>query len=127
MTPYEPGFGPGGISFEDAYTAIRTWCRDNVDGIETATGLSARSRALIAALPEPADASDLEMRAVFAEVIGGNLEWAYRKTDGRHRMAEYAHGALDGAGITFEISDPDEREQLRASLLWPHLFCTRYW
>ena len=120
-------FGPDGISFADAYAAIRGWCLTHADHYKDAPGMSARSMALIAALPEVEDASEVEMKAVFGEIIAGNLLWAYKKSDGLHRMAGYAHGALEGAGMTYEISDPVEREQLVASPIGPYLFCARFW
>jgi len=124
---YDAGFGPDGISMSEAYAAIHKWCRGHVDDPETPTGLGERARALVASMPEPADASAVEIRAVFGELIGGNLAWAYRKTDGTHRMAEYAHSALRGAGVTQEITDPAEREMLIASPMGPYLFCSRLW
>lgn len=124
---YDPGFGPSGIQMREAYGAIRAWVRGHVDDPDTPTGLGDRQRALVAALPRTDDASEAEMRAVFGELIGGNLAWAYRKTDGVHRMAEYAHAALQSTGVSQEITDPAEREALLASPMGPHLFCTRLW
>ncbi len=126
MAASDVGFGLDGITFTEAYSAIRNWCQAHAD-TEEAVGLSAKSKALISAMPDPAEATDVEMRAVFGEVITGNLAWAYRKTDGEHRMAEYAHAALNGAGIAPEITDPAERAELESSPMLPHLFCTRYW
>jgi hypothetical protein len=123
----EVGFGPGGIPIEAAYAAIRAWCQAHVDDPMPVRGPSAASRQLVAVLPEPSVASELEMRAVLGELITGNLAWAYRKTDGLHPMAAYAHAGLEHAGVTTEIRDPDEREQLRTSPIWPFLFTTRYW
>ena len=124
---YDAGFGPDGISMLDAYAAIHDWCCTHVDDLEVPTGLGERQRSLVSALPQPADASVVEMRAVFGELIGGNLAWAYRKTDGAHRMAEYAHSALRGADVSQEIVDLAEREALLASPMGPYLFCSRFW
>jgi hypothetical protein len=124
---YDSGFGTAGVSMRDAYAAIHDWVRSHVDDPDTPTGLGERSRALVAAMPQVEDATEVEMRAVFGELIGGNLAWAYRKTDGTHRMAEYAHEALRCAGVSHEISDPAEREALLASPMRPYLFCSRLW
>jgi len=124
---YDEGFGPDGISMRDAYAAVREWCTAHVDDSEVPTGLGERSRALVAAMPAAQDATDVEIRAVFGELIGGNLAWAYRKTDGTHRMAEYAHAALRGANASQEITDPVERKELISGPMGPYLFCARLW
>ncbi len=116
---------PEGISFKDAYTAIHNWYGSNVHLLAgRSDDYARRSVALINALPEASTLSDLEFRAVFGEVIYGLLEWAYHKSDGRYKMAAYAHAALEAAGLSFSLSE-DERAALKASQLWTYLSFNR--
>ena len=114
-----------GISLSAAYTAIRGWYRENLPLIEWRTGhYYTSSAALIRALPETAVLSELEMRAIFSEVLDGLLEWGYSESDGRFRMVEYANGALKTAGMASSLTR-DDREGLRTSPLWPFLSFNR--
>jgi hypothetical protein len=61
--------------------------------------------------------TELEVRAVLSEVISGNLEWAYHETDGQYKMAAYAFGAFDAAGLNWSLNEA-EREELKSSILW---------
>ena len=116
---------PKGVSFADAYTAIRDWYRSNVHRIQSrADDYSRRSVALINVLPPASALSDLEFRAVFGEVIYGFLEWAYHESDGRYKMAAYAHAALETAGLSFSLTE-EERATLKTSKLWTYLFFNR--
>jgi len=83
-----------------------------------------KSEALILALPPPDELSQLEIRAVLGEVIYGNLEWAYHQADSQYKMAAYAHGALEAAGLSWSLTEED-RKQLVGSRLWPHLMINR--
>jgi len=83
-----------------------------------------RSKELIGALPPAPKLNDLEIRAVLGEVIYGYLEWAYHETDGQYKMAAYAHGALEAAGLKCSLSET-ERQQLKGSTLWPYLMINR--
>ena len=116
---------PTGISFADAYSAIREWYQANIQLVEARPGDYARgSTALIRALPSAAELSTLELRAVFAEVISGYLEWGYHQSDGRFKMGAYAHAALDAADLPHNLTDA-ERGRLTTSRLWPFLFFNR--
>jgi len=83
-----------------------------------------KSEALIRARPPASQLSDLEQRAVLGEVIYGNLEWAYHETDGQYKMAAYAHGALEAAGLSWSIGE-SEGQKLADSGLWPYLIINR--
>jgi hypothetical protein len=110
---------PEGIAFVDAYNAIRSWFSFN-----THLPSASPARGLIAALPTSAQVSPVECKAVFAEVINGGLEWAYNQSDGRFNISAYAWAALEAAGTGHTLS-ADERQQLRASQLWPYLHFNR--
>lgn len=118
---------PKNVSFKDAYDAIRSWYSTRVARwMETYTGGFAgppptftHTVGLIRALPSSAQVSDLECRAVFAEVINGFLEFGSQETDGRLKMAEYAKAALETAGVADTLTS-EEREELRVSPLWPY-------
>lgn len=116
------------ISLKDAYDKIRTWYQENIEVIKQGRkyGYESRSIELIKALPKADTLSDLEIQAVLAEIILGNLEWAYHKDDGNYKMAAYAHGALEAAGLPFSFSD-EKKSQLKTSVLWKHLSISRYY
>jgi len=114
---------PQGVTLAQAYENIRQWYAKNIALLQKPSGTGEyekKSEALIEALPPAAQLTDLEIRAVLGEVIYGNLEWAYHKSDGHFKMAAYAHGALESAGLKWSLSDA-ERQQLKSSRLWPHL------
>ena len=116
---------PTGISYFDAYTAIRKWYQANVQQVESKSDkYSARSASLIKALPGDGSLSELEVRAVLGEVIHGSLEWAYHKSDGRYKMAAYAHAAFKAVGAKYSFGE-DELKKLRTSKLWPFLSINR--
>jgi len=79
-----------------------------------------RSIRLIDALPEVSSISELEIRAVFHEVIKGLLEWAYHNSDGKYEMSEYVKLALEGEDLTFRLSENDV-EKLHSSWIWPNI------
>lgn len=116
---------PEGISLQNAYIAIRDWYQSNVQQVVSKTDeYSQRSASLIKSLPAVNSISELEIRAVLGEVIYGSLEWAYHKSNGQYKMAAYAYGALEAAGLKYSISD-DERKKLKTSKLWPFLSFNR--
>jgi hypothetical protein len=116
---------PIGIDLGSAYSAIRKWYQANMQLVEARSDEYARgSAALIRALPPSDELSTLEFRAVFAEVISGYLEWGYHRSDEHFKMGAYAHAALDAAGLSHNLSEP-ERVQLGTSRLWPFLFFNR--
>lgn len=115
---------PRGISLDDAYSAIRAWYIANVSkALARNDEYGRRSAALIRALP-PSAPGNLETRAVLGEVIYGNLEWRYHESDGRYKMAAYAHSALETGGHPTGLSD-DERQQLQSSPLARHFSWNR--
>lgn len=114
---------PKDISLADAYECIRRWYSQNIPLLRQRMSdreYGQKSEALVNALPPAENLSELEIRAVLGEVIYGNLEWAYHESDGRFKMAAYAHGALETAGLDWSISE-EEKQQLKNSALWPHL------
>ena len=117
---------PVDISLKKAYEKIRKWYQANVIGARNRNDeYGDHSAALIETLPPGDQLSDLEIRAVLGEVIYGNLEWAYHKDDGEYKMAAYAHGALEAAGLSWSLSE-EERSQLKSSPLWQHLLISRH-
>jgi len=113
---------PDGISLRDAYSAIRKWYQQNIDR-PLANGDTYRqaSAALVRALPQESALTDIEIVAVFGEVIAGRLEWgAYRESDGRYTMATYAKAALETQGRSYSLTE-EETQQLHASVLWPFI------
>jgi len=118
---------PAGMSLADAYERIRQWYSHSIPLLRQKMGdrdYANKSEALIRALPPAPQLSELEIRAVLGEVIYGNLEWAYHQTDGNYKMAAYAHGALETAGLSWSINE-EEKQKLKTSVLWPHLMINR--
>ena len=118
---------PRAISLAQAYEHIVRWYSENLSLLRqrTADGeYAGKSDALIKALPPASGLTDLEIRAVLGEVIYGNLEWAYHETDGQYKMAAYAHGALEAAGLGWSLSEA-ERQELKDSKLWPYLIINK--
>jgi hypothetical protein len=112
---------PNNISIVDAYSAIRTWYQAHVADAERGeSDYGRRSAELIRHLPAAPELSDLEQRAVLREVVCALLEWGYHRSDGRFKMAAYAHAALDAAGKPYYLSE-QEAEELKSSQLWPYL------
>lgn len=118
---------PIGMSLVETYENIRRWYSSSVPLLHEKTGgddYARKSVALIHALPPVSRISDLEIRAVLAEVIYGNLEWGYHQSDGNYKMAAYAHAALETAGTSCLINEQEE-QKLKASALWPYLMINR--
>lgn len=134
LDPKDPK--PAQITIREAYARIRQWYRANapkfshrpVEEIEAAGSKIARdfsvhakaSLDLVDNLPDQSELSDLEIRAVLAEVIAGKLEWAYHQSDGHYKMGAYAHAALEQAGLPMFLSKAERRE-LRSSRIYPFL------
>lgn len=111
-----PQSTPPSITLRQAYTRVWRWYRENVsrlDATNTGEEYKERSRRLIEHLPEPESATELEMRAVMAEVIAGLLEWDYRET------GVYARDAVQPFG-GYTLT-PNDRAELRGRPLWPYL------
>ena len=110
---------PNQISLRNAYSAVRDWYRTHVAEVpDWDTAEAARSVLLIKALPESSGLSDLEMRAVLAEVLAGRMEWAYHRSDGAYKMAAYAEALADDDG---RLVVEGELAELRRSALAPYL------
>ena len=69
----------------------------------------------VRALPEVL--SDLELIAVFREVIAGRLEWAHRASEDGPKTPERARAALRTIGRSYSLT-AQEIDQLRTSVLW---------
>ena len=95
---------PDGISYKDAYTAIRTWYQANVDRyamdpIDPQKGqYAADSKAYVESLPAPPQATLDQIKDTLSRVLAKDLEWGYHESDGRFKMAAYAHAAFEAAG-----------------------------
>jgi hypothetical protein len=99
---YEDDLQPAGISFEDAYGAIRAWYQGHVDGAaqDPQRGHHAvASKAYIESLAPPDQASRGDIEDTLRRVLSADLEWGYHESDGQYKMAAYAHAAFDAAGV----------------------------
>ncbi|MGQ9581821.1 MAG: hypothetical protein ACUVT8_12905 [Armatimonadota bacterium] len=97
--------------------------KEEVVGITIVRDFSIHVKAcldLIENLPDERELSDIEIRAILAEVITGKLEWAYHQSDGHYKMGAYARAALEQAELPSVLSDT-ERRQLRDSKIYPYL------
>ena len=112
---------PAGFSIEEAYERVKKWYQDNIIDLDAMTNeeYAEISRNLINNLPDSPDATVLEMRAVMAEIIAGNLEWGYSGKDDEYTMSAYAKEAVKPFG-GYSISKK-EYEELRSSNLWLYL------
>jgi hypothetical protein len=112
------------VSTKKAYTAIRAWYQSHKAGLlrlgQRKDDYVERSTKLIDALPPANRVTVLEIRAVFREVMTGLREWAYRDSDEKYEMSEYAKLALQSEGLTFELSE-DELKKLMSSWIWPYI------
>jgi len=138
LDPKDPK--PTRITIREAYSKIREWYQANtarfigslpeeirVGGFVIRRDYSTSAKNsldLVHNLPDEEKLSDLEIRAVLAEVIAGKLEWAYHQSDGTYKMGAYAHAALEQAGLPPFLSET-EKAQLKSSQLYfylsPHL------
>jgi hypothetical protein len=118
---------PIDISLVDAYTSVRRWYLANMQILkENPRGSDCvKLEALVHALPPVSRVTGLEIRAVLGEILYGNLEWAYHRSDGNYKMGAYAH-----AGLGFDCMrngfDMDEMQELKASRIWPYLSIELY-
>jgi len=121
LAPNDPK--PAQITIPEAYSKIRAWYQANTARFVGSPPAEA-SLDLVQNLPDEKELSDLEIRAVLAEVIAGKLEWAYHQSDGAYKMGAYAHAALEQAGLPLFLSET-EKPQLKSSQLYfylsPHL------
>lgn len=100
-----------------AYAAARRWYLQNIDRpIASGDEYRRASIEFVGALPEASLLSDIEISAVFREMIAGGLEWAYG-SDGGREVIEAARAASGAEGRSYSLS-PQELEQLQGSTLW---------
>jgi hypothetical protein len=93
---------PEGISIRDAYAAIRIWYQANVDlyAVDPQRGdYVVESKAYIESLPPPEQWTREAMEDTLQRVLSRDLEWGYHESDGKFKMAAYAHAAFATAGI----------------------------
>ncbi|WP_029215045.1 hypothetical protein [Kallotenue papyrolyticum] len=109
---------PTGIALRPAYEAIRTWLQANASYLASHPPRDAyrdfrpqieKSLPLIEVLPPSDSLSEVEIRTIMSEVIMGKLEWAYHQSDGKYKIAAYAHAALDHAGLSVILTDEEKR------------------
>ena len=105
----------------DAYVKMRAWYQAHSDRLDPEDGYSVGALNLIRAMPEPDEATDLEIQAIAWEVISGYGEWAFVESDGTRQMHEYAENIVTIDGKRKFFSD-QELDQLRKSPLYPLLF-----
>ena len=109
-----------GVSIRDAYDTIRTWYQQNIDTpLEVGDTYRQASRPFVCALPAASALSDVEIVAVFREVIAGRLEWAHG-AEGGVRMVEHTRAALKTSGRSYTLT-PEEKSRLETSVLWPFI------
>ena len=102
----------------DAYAKIRAWYQANTDKLDPGERYDAAALKLIAALPAPEDATDVEMFAIGWEVMAGLMEWAYVKTDGDKAMNAYAKQIVMPGGERRQLGEV-ELDALKQSPLYP--------
>lgn len=112
---------PVGISLKEAYVLINLWLKSNID-LANASGdeYGRRSKELIKYMPHVSSITELEIRAIFGEVICGNLEWAYHKDNGYFKIAAYVLAALETEKLFWSLNE-EEMEKLKSSKLWNYL------
>ena len=76
---------------------------------------------LINHLPNINSISDIEIRVILAEIICGNLEWAYHENDGEFKMAAYAHQSLERYGGFQGAFLKEDIETLKILPIWNYL------
>jgi hypothetical protein len=112
------------FSTKKAYAAIRAWYQSHERELQRLAqrkdDYATRSKRLIDALPPVNGVNDLEIRAVFSEVLMGLLEWAFHDSDGKYKMSEYAKLALQAEGSPFQLSEA-ESQHLMSSWIWPYI------
>ena len=127
---------PDGISLREAYAKIKKWYQINTPllthdssgilhtgGFVTQRNYSEHANAaldLVKGLPDESGLSEIEIRAILSEVIAGKLEWAYHESDGKFKMAAYAHAALKKANQPIFLTKED-KNKLKQSSLYPYL------
>jgi hypothetical protein len=92
LNPDDPT--PEQVSAKAAYAAARIWFQSNKERFPC----SDKARLLIDLLPEPEDAWDSDMKAVFMEIVRGLLEFGYHESDGSYKIGAYAHAGLRSLG-----------------------------
>jgi len=102
-----------------AYSMIRKWLKEKLKNSQSIPNIDP---AFILDIPPVSRATTLEKRAIFVEVISGNLEWAYHESDGDNKMSAYANAGLRGYNFGFS---QDEIELLKKSKIWPYLWMSR--
>ena len=109
---------PVNISLKGAYGKIRKWYQANINDPDIMKySYGPHSIELIKALPATLT-NNLEIQAVLAEIILGNLEWAYHKNDGNYKMAAYAFAALAAAKCSYHLSDVEKNKVKTSGALW---------
>lgn len=117
---------PIGITPIEAYKKIKSWYQNNLDHerLDKSSNYGKSSVMLIQNLPDPVSIKQVEIKAIFREVIAGKMEWAYHEADGDYKMAAYAKAALETVGQTYSISE-EEYEELKQSRLWKYITQSR--
>jgi hypothetical protein len=93
---------PDGISFEDAYAAVRTWYQANTERLaaDPERGKHAMPcKAYVESLPPPDRATQDEIEDTLRRVLSQDLEWGYHESDRSFKMAAYAFAAFETAGV----------------------------
>jgi hypothetical protein len=109
-----------GVGMRDTYATVRTWYQEHIDQpIAIGDHFRIASAPLVRALPEVARVTDVEVIAVFREVIAGRLEWAHQVPGGRE-MTDRVRVALQRAGRSYSLT-LEEEEELKTSVLWPFI------
>lgn len=110
-------------AMKEEYTAIYNWYKRNENNIRGGDeDYKQASQRLIRALPPPTSVSDVEMKAVFHEILTMYLEWAYGETDGNMAMNEYAKKALSPLPEDERMRLSDlEIKALQKSRIWPYI------
>ena len=111
---------PDGISLREAYAKIKKWYKNNTPVYSQHSKYAEAALDLVNNLPDEKGLSEIEIRAVLSEVIAGKLEWAYHESDGKFKMAAYAHAALEKAKQPTFLTK-DDKSKLKNSSLYQYL------
>ena len=102
------------IPLRTAYAKIIEWYIANI------ADAPKNSQELISVFPKSEEATELEMRCIMSEVIGGNLEYAgYKNGDGEFYWSDYAEASYGSVG--FKHLNKKEVTEIKKSKLFQYL------
>jgi len=104
---------PKGMDAREAYRKVFHWFkahkvpRKYFTRTDETDDYGKKSQKYIDNLPEPEKVTNEQILEVMEEILTSRLEWAYHKSDGKYKMAAYAHVVMDeykkGCGKDSEV------------------------